>query len=292
MSKPAWSALLSILLLVPLGARASEESELKELRKEVHELRVLLEAMIRSEKQRSDTLEQALRTVGRSVEPATAPAAAPPLAPSAATAEPSPPPPVAGKTAPVKGKVLVIGEPGPAWVYVENIPAPPVKGRRLNGGIAQRGLQFDPTAAVVQLGTTVEFPNYDPRAHNVYSPTKGNDFDLGYSQDTGSKQSHTFVRTGVVKILCNIHKDMEATVLVVPNAYYARVQDDGSFVIPNVPIGKRKVVAWTPDADSAAQTIDLGPDTQPLRFEIKKGPKVRMVHSKEGGPNGYNEGAR
>jgi plastocyanin len=300
MSKLRWTALSSILILVPLGARASEESELKELRKEVRELRVLLEAMIRSDKQRSEILEQALRTVGRGVEPAPAPGSvplpAPPLSLSAATSEPAPPPtpPSSAKNVAVRGKVLVTGEPGPAWVYVENIAAPPVKNRRLRDGIAQRGLQFVPSAAVVQLGTTIEFPNYDARAHNVYSPKKpvGDDFDLQYYQDTDPKHNHPFLRTGVFKIFCNIHKDMEATVLVVPNSYYAQVKDDGSFVIPNVPIGKRKIVAWTPDADPVSQTIELGADTPPLSFEIKHGPKQFVPHSKEGGPNGYNEGAR
>ena len=155
----------------------------------------------------------------------------------------------------VRGKVAIPeGEPI-AYAYVENVFAPPVRGKTVV--IDQRNKSFTPSWAVIRRGTTIEFPNHDNIYHNVFSHASGNSFDLGLYNSGAPAKTHSFQSAGSVDIYCNIHPQMAASVLVVPNDLFAKVQPDGSFSIKNVPSGQRKVVAWSPSTALAAQWVEL-----------------------------------
>jgi len=155
----------------------------------------------------------------------------------------------------VRGKVRVPpGEPV-AYVYVENVFAPAVTNKVV---IEQMRKQFVPSWAVIQRGTTVQFPNLDKVYHNVFSPSSGNTFDLGLYNSTASAKSHTFNTAGAADIFCNIHPQMAARILVVPNRLFAKVAPDGRFEIAGVPAGKRKLVAWAPGSKLNVQWLELG----------------------------------
>jgi plastocyanin len=157
----------------------------------------------------------------------------------------------------VRGKVaLPEGEPI-AYAYVENVFAPPVRGKTVV--IDQRNKSFTPSWAVIRRGTTIEFPNHDNIYHNVFSHASGNSFDLGLYNSGAPAKTHSFQSAGSVDIYCNIHPQMAASVLVVPNDLFAKIQPDGSFVIKNVPSGQRKIVAWSPGTTLAAQWVELKP---------------------------------
>ena len=66
----------------------------------------------------------------------------------------------------------------------------------------------------------MSFPNGDPFLHNVFSPTSERTFDLG-SYKQGDTRTRTFPKRGVVDIYCNIHPEMSATLIVLPNTRYA-----------------------------------------------------------------------
>jgi plastocyanin len=155
----------------------------------------------------------------------------------------------------VRGKVTVpAGEPI-AYVYVENVFAPPVRGKTV--AIDQKNKTFVPGWAVIRRGTTVEFPNHDNIYHNVFSHSPGNSFDLGLYNSATPGKAHSFQSAGAVDIYCNIHPSMAASVLVVPNDLFAKVQPDGTFAIRNVPNGERKIVAWSPGTTPATQWVEL-----------------------------------
>ena len=147
---------------------------------------------------------------------------------------------------------------GRSVVYLESnpaiSPAAPYTGHAPQ--IAQHGKAFTPDFLVVVAGTTVEFPNWDPFSHNVFSRSRAASFDLDrYGQ--GQSKSYTFNNVGVVQLFCNIHPQMKAVLLVVPNRCFARADAEGRFTISDVPPGQYVLVGWNDRAGEQRQTIDV-----------------------------------
>jgi plastocyanin len=135
-------------------------------------------------------------------------------------------------------------------------PAPPDTQRPQ---IVQKGKAFVPDLLVVSQGTTVEFPNWDPFSHNVFSRSQAASFDLDrYGQ--GQSKSVTFNNVGLVQIFCNIHPQMKASLLVVPNHCYARADAKGQFTIHDVPPGRYVLIGWGLRAGEQRQTIVVPPE--------------------------------
>jgi plastocyanin len=126
-------------------------------------------------------------------------------------------------------------------VYLQDAPArdiPPV-----TVAIVQRGESFIPRVVAVPVGSTVEFPNDDPIYHNVFSLSRAKSFNLG-RYPRGKSRSQRFDAPGIVKVFCEIHSHMSATVMVFNHPWFAVPDDDGSFELPAVPPGDRQITAW------------------------------------------------
>jgi len=107
----------------------------------------------------------------------------------------------------------------------------------------QRNLQFHPQVLAVLAGTRVEFPNRDNLFHNVFSYSQPKEFDLGrYPRD--DSRSVTFDRAGIVRVYCDIHSSMSATIIVLRHPYFASPDEAGTYIIPRVPPGSYRVVLW------------------------------------------------
>lgn len=134
---------------------------------------------------------------------------------------------------------LPVPKPDRAVVYLENVAG------AFHGGQAkmdQRGKVFVPYVLPVVQGTTVEFHNSDSLQHNVFG-VGGDEFNLGtYSQ--GMARDYTFKKVGEVAILCNVHPEMEAYILVLQNPYFSELDSNGKFRIANAPPGEYAVKAW------------------------------------------------
>jgi plastocyanin len=113
--------------------------------------------------------------------------------------------------------------------------------------ISQKDKHFVPDLVAITAGQTVDFPNADPYVHNVFSLSPARKFDLG-SYRKGKSKSKSFPKPGVVDVYCNIHPQMAATILVVPNRRHARASKDGSFTIAGVPKGRWKIFAYVRNA--------------------------------------------
>jgi len=124
-------------------------------------------------------------------------------------------------------------------VYVADWEAP-VHAR---AEIRQKDRQFVPRVLAVAAGTTVAFPNADPLEHNVFSHSAVSEFDLG-RYGPGPGRPVEFKKVGVAEIFCNVHKNMVAYVVVVPNPAFAVTGADGRFELKGVPAGRHKVVIW------------------------------------------------
>jgi len=109
--------------------------------------------------------------------------------------------------------------------------------------IRQRNENFVPRVVAVPVGSDVVFPNDDPFYHNVFSLSRAKTFNLGrYPQGT-SRHVH-FDKPGIVKVFCEIHSHMTATVMVFDHPWFAVPDEDGRFELPAMPAGQRHITAW------------------------------------------------
>ena len=122
--------------------------------------------------------------------------------------------------------------------------------------MAQRDTAFATPVLMVQVGTTVEFPNGDPFFHNVFSYSQVQRFDLG-RYPAGQTKSVMFEEPGIVKVYCEVHDFMRAAILVLENPYHTVVAADGSFSINDVPPGDYELVAWQADLDEQVVSVTV-----------------------------------
>lgn len=122
--------------------------------------------------------------------------------------------------------------------------------------LAQRDTAFAPAGLVVEVGTTVRFPNEDPFFHNVFSYSAPARFDLG-RYPKGEAKEVTFDKPGVVKVYCEVHEFMRSVILVTENPFHAVVGPDGSYRIDGIPVGTYTVVIWHADQDPQEQEIRI-----------------------------------
>ena len=109
--------------------------------------------------------------------------------------------------------------------------------------MSQIGERFDPHVLPVQLGTRVDFPNYDEIYHNVFSLSRARTFDLG-RYPKGASKAVTFTKPGVVQVFCHIHADMSGIVMVLANPLFTVPDAKGAYALENVPPGEYTIVGW------------------------------------------------
>jgi plastocyanin len=165
----------------------------------------------------------------------------------------------------VVGKVAVTeadGKPSSADVIVYIVGFAETADTKTAATIAQKGRKFVPDLVAVTVGQSVSFPNNDPFLHNVFSQSTARKFDLGSFKKGDTKQK-SFPNPGVIDVYCNIHPEMAATILVLPNNRHTRAAADGSYTIDGVPPGTWTVFAYARRAvkpASAKVTVVAGQD--------------------------------
>lgn len=144
--------------------------------------------------------------------------------------------------------------------------------QKKNPLINQIGLKFVPHVLPIIVGTTVEFLNSDDVLHNVFSPDScANGFNLGTWPKNESK-THTYKELGCqAVVLCNVHPEMEAYVIVLQNPYFALTDKDGYYEINNLPPGKYTLKVWNERLNAEEkQIIVLEKGTIQVNFELIK----------------------
>jgi plastocyanin len=108
----------------------------------------------------------------------------------------------------------------------------------------QKDMLFLPHVLPVVVNSTVAFPNHDTVQHNIYSPSPtAKAFNLGM-YPPGETKHVTFDRVGVVPLLCNVHSEMAAFVIVLPHPFFAVTDKQGRFAIDHVPPGSYRLAFW------------------------------------------------
>jgi plastocyanin len=197
----------------------------------------------------------------------------------------------------LRGTVLLVGKDGktvdraadPRGAVVMFRPAKPVQqiATSRTYQMATRKKEFEPRMLVVPAGATVVFPNQDPILHNVFSVSGENRFDLGlYRQGPG--KSATFKRSGLVRVFCNVHQSMAATIAVVDTPYSTSPDASGAFQL-RIPEGAGKLEVWHEQTDPVV--IEVGPRGDAAAVEARAvvtRPRVPQHLNKLGRP--YDRG--
>lgn len=154
-----------------------------------------------------------------------------------------------GLAATLTGRLMIAGAPSSDAVVALRSLAPvrpPSSGAAAPHAVMdQRHLSFQPGVLPVLRGTIVEFTNSDDVEHNVFSPSAIADaFDLGtYSH--GQSRNVKLDQVGEVHVLCNIHMEMEAHILVLDEPYFAVTDAKGVYAIRDVPAGEYELSVWS-----------------------------------------------
>jgi plastocyanin len=141
-------------------------------------------------------------------------------------------------------------------VYVRNAPAQDVS--RMRAVIRQHEETFMPRVVAVTVGSEVEFPNDDPIYHNVFSLSRAKNFNLG-RYPRGESRRVRFDKPGVVKVFCEIHSHMSATVMVFNHPWFAVPDEAGRFELPAVPPGDQQITAWHERLGDTTVNVRLQP---------------------------------
>jgi plastocyanin len=162
----------------------------------------------------------------------------------------------------IHGKVSGVN--GESVVYVEAVAGKTFPAPTQHVTIDQKGLMFVPHIVAVAQGTTVEFLNSDSVAHNVFWISVSGNKKLGHNLGTwpkGQRQSFKFDNPGIVPLLCNVHPEMSAYVVVSPTPYFAETDKSGEFKIENVPDGAYTVTAWHEGAKTKSNPVKVAGDS-------------------------------
>jgi plastocyanin len=159
----------------------------------------------------------------------------------------------------------VSGVAGQSVVYVDTISGKTFPAPAQHPVIDQKSLVFQPHVTAVQVGTTVDFLNSDSVAHNVFWTSIGGNKKLNHNLGTwpkGDRKSFKFDTPGAVPILCNVHPEMSAYLVVVPTPYFATSDQAGNYKIENVPDGSYTVIAWHEGAKNQSKPVSVSGDTK------------------------------
>ncbi len=135
-----------------------------------------------------------------------------------------------------------------------------------NYTMATKNKQFTPRSLAVPVGAGVQFPNFDSIFHNIFSVSAPNRFDLGLYKG-GASKTQVFQQPGIVKVFCNVHPQMSATIVVAGTPFYTLADRQGNFTLGDIPIGSYQLRAYS-DEGQAMKNITAGDKEVQVKLTI------------------------
>lgn len=138
-------------------------------------------------------------------------------------------------------------------------------------GMDQRGKVFIPHVLPLLKGEKVQFINSDLLLHNVHVYF-GRESLFNLAMIKGSNpRVKTFDRVGEHVVLCDVHPEMEAWIIVLENPYFAVTDENGNFKIENVPEGTYTLKTWHKKLKSQSKEVTVG-GTEVLEVHLTLSP--------------------
>ena len=154
-------------------------------------------------------------------------------------------------------------------VWLESLSGLPVlPAKAKHAEMIQKEKTFSPHVLPILVGTTVDFPNYDPIFHNAFSNYNGQIFDIGL-YPPGTTKSIVFRREGAVRVFCNIHPAMSAVIVVLKSPYFCASNKSGDLQMTGVPPGSYRMHvfherATEPTLAALTRLVDISADRSQL----------------------------
>jgi plastocyanin len=143
-------------------------------------------------------------------------------------------------------------------VFIKDPPSHTAAIAPMRARMVQVDETFSPRVVAITCGSSVEFPNSDPYFHNVFSLSRGANFDLG-RYPRGQSRVRLFPQPGLVKVFCHLHSHMSASIMVFDHPYFAVPGGDGAFSLHDVPTGEYQISAWHERIGESPKTIRVEP---------------------------------
>jgi len=155
----------------------------------------------------------------------------------------------------IEGSVQGVKDPSQTVVYLKEASgdfSPPAK----HPVLTQKNKTYIPHVLAILKGTTVEIRNEDDFLHNVHSLGPTN-FNIAMPKFR-KQMDQVFDKSGLHPIVCDVHAEMSAFVLVLQNPYFTVPNKDGSFQIPNVPAGNYTLEVWDEQKKTKSAPVQVG----------------------------------
>lgn len=133
----------------------------------------------------------------------------------------------------------------------------------------QKGCEYVPHVAVLQVGQTLEIYNNDQTSHNIHPLATVNP-EWNKSQPPGTPPlKATYDKPEFIAVKCNVHPWMHGYFAVLSTSHYALTGNDGSFSLKGLPPGKYTVTAWHERFGTQSQEVTVGAETATANFVFK-----------------------
>jgi len=142
---------------------------------------------------------------------------------------------------------------GRAIVYLDDVPAgaAPPRPQRPVVVVGQKDCQYTPATLVVSPSTPIDIVNDDPILHNVHAREQTGDglrtvFNIAQPvRGQRTRVSVPLARSGVIELSCEAgHPWMSAYMLVANHGYATVTDENGGFVITDVPVATYPLTMW------------------------------------------------
>src|ERR1700730_4088058 len=115
-----------------------------------------------------------------------------------------------------------------------------------------------PPLLPVQVGTRVEFPNFDDTYHSIFSYSPAKRFDLGrYRPEERPIPSEVFDKPGLVTLRCDIHEHMRGLILVLDTPHFVVSDPQGRYRLSRLPSGRYVLTAWIDSRTTRDRPVEL-----------------------------------
>lgn len=157
----------------------------------------------------------------------------------------------------ISGSVNVRGVKNPTdvIVYVEKVEGK-FQPSKAAVPVDQIKRTYVPHVLAVLAGSEVEFLNNDNDLHNIHARQGGRKiFNFGIPPQ--QKVRRTLKQEGIVTLLCDVHPEMSAFIVVTQNPFSAKVDGKGNYSIGNVPPGTYTLKAWHEKAKAEGKEVKV-----------------------------------